>query len=393
LPLDISSTVDTPLPLGLVKRDQEQIANHLRVVVSTGVGIENIRGIAASEPILSEAASLVMNDLIRFNLPMALSRILLEEYATDSEDRAELLVAALFTDARDKAVLGETLAEGQVTTYFSVTKLFENLFSPKTYRTISEVMPSIKPRMVPSQSFGTTFGKAYVHFNHFIKPQKRSLMYRPFLLRSLARDAAVSGANGQRGVDAIYPFLYGTKELDDNNVGFILVQVRTNDVSEKARAGISREMDPYYCNLLLDDEGEDETFPIPIIRIVFALINKNPGFTPQPNEKTSDGHFTSYDFWCSGLSPDILRPVQKEPDHWREIARKADRCETYYSAASYPDVLRSQFLGVPITRRTLMPGHDHDPLPPPTLALKLENKLRSESARSVQDEIRKHYVK
>ena len=40
-----------------------------------------------------------------------------------------------------------------------------------------------------------------------------------------------------------------------------------------------------------------------------------------------------------------------------------------------------------------MPGHDHDPLPPPTLALKLENKLRSESARSVQDEIRKRYVK
>jgi hypothetical protein len=154
----------------------------------------------------------------------------------------------------------------------------------------------------------------------------------------------VSGANGQRGVDAIYLFLYGTKELNDNNIGFILVQVKTNDISEKARAGIFRKMDPYYCNLLPDDEGEDETFPIPIIRIMFALIDKNPGFTPQPN-KTSDGHSTSYDFWCSGLRQDILQPIKNEPGHWQEMVRKADQWETYYSAASEPDVLRSQFPG------------------------------------------------
>ena len=65
-----------------------------------------------------------------------------------------------------------------------------------------------------------------------------------------------------------------------------MVQVKTNDVSEKARAKIFRKMDPYDCDLLPEDEGEDRTFPIPIIRIVFALISKNPGFTPQPNEKT-----------------------------------------------------------------------------------------------------------
>jgi hypothetical protein len=46
-------------------------------------------------------------------------------------------------------------------------------------------------------------------------------------------------------------------------------------------------------------------------------------------------------------------------------------------------------------KRTLMPGVNllrDDPPPPPTLALKLENKLRSESARGVQDEIQKDYV-
>ena len=83
LPLDVSSTVDTPLPPSQVKQE-EQIVNHLRIVVSTGVGSENIRGIAASEPILSEAAYVVMKDPICFNLPKALSRILLEGYAMDS---------------------------------------------------------------------------------------------------------------------------------------------------------------------------------------------------------------------------------------------------------------------------------------------------------------------
>ncbi len=59
-----------------MEKEQEQISNHMRVCMSIGDGIETIRGIAASEPILAEAVSLIMNDNSRFNLADALTEVL-----------------------------------------------------------------------------------------------------------------------------------------------------------------------------------------------------------------------------------------------------------------------------------------------------------------------------
>ncbi|KAH9030052.1 hypothetical protein EDB85DRAFT_1891784 [Lactarius pseudohatsudake] len=59
LPLDINSTIYVPLPSDQVEKEQEQISNHMRVCMSIEDGIDTIRGIAASEPILAEAASLL----------------------------------------------------------------------------------------------------------------------------------------------------------------------------------------------------------------------------------------------------------------------------------------------------------------------------------------------
>ncbi|KAH9009629.1 hypothetical protein EDB85DRAFT_1902869 [Lactarius pseudohatsudake] len=59
LPLDINSTIYVPLPSDQVEKEQEQISNHMRVCMSIEDGIDTIRGIAASEPILAEVASLL----------------------------------------------------------------------------------------------------------------------------------------------------------------------------------------------------------------------------------------------------------------------------------------------------------------------------------------------
>jgi len=112
----------------------------------------------------------------------------------------------------------------------------------------------------------------------------------------MARGAAVFGANGQRGVDVVYPFLCNSTELDVNNVGFVMVQVKTNDVSEKAREVIFKNMDLFYCNLLQpEDTDKDGMFPIPIVRIVFAFTSNEQAVTQQTYEQPSE-LFMSYDF-------------------------------------------------------------------------------------------------
>jgi hypothetical protein len=106
----------------------EQIANHMRVCVTTGDSIGSIQGIASSEPILSEAASHIMAS-DDFSLPCALFWVL-NEYHTNPGDRGELVVASFFAWARDEVVKCKGEVTGRLCPYFSVM----DLFSPETVR-------------------------------------------------------------------------------------------------------------------------------------------------------------------------------------------------------------------------------------------------------------------
>jgi hypothetical protein len=133
------------------------------------------------------------------------------------------------------------------------------------------------------------------------------------------------GANFQPGIDAMYPYLCGSTVLDIKNVGFIIVQVMKIDVTKQSQAEIFQKMDPLGCGLLPKSAQVDGRFPIPIIRIVFALSSKEPAVTHKTYSSASKGtssdsidhdgqlRFTSYDSWCSGVYPSILRPVEEAP--------------------------------------------------------------------------------
>ncbi|KAH9016325.1 hypothetical protein EDB84DRAFT_1276909 [Lactarius hengduanensis] len=340
LALDINSTLYVTAPLNYQEAEKlhNQISNHMRICEAIGEEIGTIRGAAASEPLLSEAASCIMRGGYGFSLPDALIEVL-SGFCINPGDRAELLVAAFFTRARDIAVLGKSLPQGAISSCFSVTDLLSSLFANQFTKL------SRRP------SHRSVFDGAMMHFNHFIKPQEQKLLARPYLLAFMSRGAAALGANCQPGVDAVYPYLYGGTDLDVKKIGFILVQVKKNDSSSvEAQAKIFRKMDPFDCGLVT---GPDFYFPIPIIRIVFALGGKESGVTRKTYTSPSDGalsvdrggrpRFTSYDFWCSGIYPNIFQAVEEAPERWRALLDDVDPWRTFYNSAQFPDVLRSQF--------------------------------------------------
>ena len=105
LALDTNTTnyLFRPLdPYHAVRSMDEQIAKHMRVCMAVEDGIETLRGVAPSEPILSEAASRIMST-DRFSLLSALS-LVLSGYFINRGDRGELVVAFFFTWARDQVV-------------------------------------------------------------------------------------------------------------------------------------------------------------------------------------------------------------------------------------------------------------------------------------------------
>jgi len=202
--------------------------------------------------------------------------------------------------------------------------------------------------------FGQAFDGAYMHFNHFIKPQEQKLISRGYLLLYLARGAAALGANCQPGFDAVYPFLHGGRDLVRRRVGFIIVQVKNDLNFRRATSGVFPNMDPLKCGLIARSDLEDGCFPIPIIRILFSLHGDDPSVKRMEYEMFSEGAvdslgehgrplFTTYDIMCQGFSPKIFQPAEKSPDVWTSLIRQCQWASLYQ--VSVPDVVRAQLPG------------------------------------------------
>jgi hypothetical protein len=332
----------SPDPNSAVKAMHEQIARHMRVCMAIDNGIETLRGITPSEPILSEAASRIMTS-DKFSL-LATLDVVLNKYYINQGDCEELVVAALFTSACDQVVKNETRLTGQLCSYFSVTNLFKHLFAESGCKMMFESNPSLHHVDDSSLPFGTAFNNASMHFNHFIRPQEQGALGLPYLLHFMARGAAALGVNC-RPLHSVYPFLYNTTMLDINKVGFIIVQVGNRSTQSGSRFldDMFSKMDPFDCGLIKD--LKDGRFPIPIIRIIFLLSGDGSGDNNYFRQHTSSidrkkARFTSYDFVCSGIT-DILLPTQGVSPKWRELLDGAGGWGSLYDVGE-PNILRSQ---------------------------------------------------
>ncbi|KAH9046307.1 hypothetical protein EDB84DRAFT_1265284, partial [Lactarius hengduanensis] len=359
LALDINGTTNGFTRIyDVVDKEQLQISNFMRVCLSIPRHFVAVRSVAASEPILSEAASFIMMRNPNFNLPDALINVL-EPYAINHGDRGELLVAAFFTRARDLYArqIHHELFPYKPTRFcpiFSVKDLLSNLFHPKHFITMLGSLPSVCRADFPSQKFGDVFGKTKIHFNHMIRPFfERDGIDRSYLVSIMARGAAVFGNNYQTGFDMVYPYLYDTSDLVISKVGFIVVQVMNCADNLTPDASLFTNMDPFLCGLVSKDDRPG--FTVPIIRIVFALGKGEPSFKRMTYNSLGQGtatfdvngqpQFTSYDFWCSGIGPDLLQPVDEDKTKWVTLLDKTDRWNRMFSTSTAPDVRRSLYPG------------------------------------------------
>ncbi len=150
---------------GIAEKAQVQIASHMRVCVAIPEDLVAVYGIASSEPILSEAASVIMRDYRNFDLSFALLDVL-DSYSISPGDRGELLVAAFFTRARDLYVKRMPPADqsrlfpssSRFCPVFSVLDLLSNLFDRKKFRrTMLNSLPSVYRMGITSRSEGQRF--------------------------------------------------------------------------------------------------------------------------------------------------------------------------------------------------------------------------------------------
>ena len=248
-------------PLELMHILHKQVANHMHVCVVVESGIETLYAIASSKPILSEVASYLIQTMPLFSMAKARMHVL-SGFCINQGDRGELLVAALFTCARDEVVQQKSFhADDQICHSFSVVEFFKKLFTGSGSTLTSAMWGNALPSLYHSEHdqlpFREAFKTAYMHFNHFIKPQEQRVLNHRYLLLYLARSTAALGANCQPGFDAIYPFIYGDTKLVCNQIGFIIVQVKNDLNPHQPILDVFPGMDPFVCHLISDTDLED----------------------------------------------------------------------------------------------------------------------------------------
>jgi len=313
LPLELNSTTYE----GCL-HEQLLVESHMRVCMK----IENSYRSAwstnsPSEPILSEAASLFMRAHPQFSMSDCL-RITLSDLPIAQGDRGELIAMALLTVARDNIVKSMLLQIDRLPT-FSVYSFLQNLFATD----ISTHMPSFYHSQ-EGINLKEQFKGSYMHFSHFIKPHTQALpKSRSELLPFIARGAAVVSASNMASWDILLPYLFWDDRLESWNVGYILIQVK-NDTNYCVThvETLLDSMDPFTLGIL-----EPDDVPVPMVRIVLSLTREVPKLHQIKMEKPrSQADFTTYDYFCEGLSENVYKPITspKDAKDWNNVLRNSD---------------------------------------------------------------------
>ncbi|KAF8438648.1 hypothetical protein L210DRAFT_2278101 [Boletus edulis BED1] len=314
------------------EQEKEQIHSHMRVILNVEDNLETMVTTSPSEPILSEAAYFVMTTQppSQFSPPQALQNIL-NGFAVHKGELGELIVALLFTMARDKAVgpadeLGRPQLQGQ--RWCRVTDLLQSLFCSATIvesHGCNFRQSGTRPHAVP---LSETFKNSKTYFTHFIKVLEHAVVDINFLMPLMVRGAAILCGNGQRGIDGIIPFLFEGNEIRLDNIGVIMFQVKNSaKYTNTPNPTVLLKMDPLYLGL---------TDPnIPVIRFVFALAATTPTLSSINHATTynlkSLNQITAYDFWVSGLSSTVLHPVVDKQAAWESILQASHGWNKIYS--------------------------------------------------------------
>jgi len=310
--------------------ERKQVEGHMRVCLNIDAGFQSMTTVSSSEPLLSEAAYVIMSresfDVLKC------FKTILEGFAVHKGDRGEFLALLLLTLARDQAV-GLPNDDGRP------QRRFFN-FAPFVHGRLFQSLSA--PGLEKLQD---DFPDAKMHFNHFVKIHDFETIDKETLLLLMTRGAGVLCADSQASIDAVTVFLTSGTKLTTDNFGLVLYQFK-NDLtySKNPQSKLFESMDPYDLGIL--KEGDDA---VPIVKIFFALAAKIPGLHVKRHPALEAYNAVVYEIWCAGFSPEFLNPVcAQQTDIWDGLLQASYGWKNIYKAVEKD------------LRRSLVPGAADD---------------------------------
>ena len=306
--------------------ERKQVEGHMRVCLKIDAGFQSMTTVSSSEPLLSEAAYVIMS-WDSFDVLKCFTTVL-EGFAIHKGDRGEFLALLLLTLARDKAV-GSPNDDGHPKCrYFK--------FAPFVYGHLFK-SPSA-PVLAKLQQ---DFPNAKMHFNHFVKLHDFKSIDKECLLLLMTRGAGVLCANNQASIDAVTVFLVSGTKLTTDNIGLGLHQFKNDpNYSVNPQPELFASMDPYKRGILKEGDAA-----VPIVKTVFALAAKKSGLHVTRHDPSEAYNAVVYNIWCAGLDPNFLNPISSDQTPraiWEGLLQASYGWKDIYKAAADIDLRRSE---------------------------------------------------
>ncbi|KAF8326793.1 uncharacterized protein EI90DRAFT_3069045 [Cantharellus anzutake] len=292
-----------------VRNQMNQVERHMRVCLGVKEGFESVVTVAASEPILTEAAAIILCTLRDKVRSCQMLRDILQWPGMSKGDRGELITCNIIIDTLDD-LMG-----------VMVTSLFEALFTHDIYhKSIKDSLPSRLLRDSCNNSFAETFKSSRIYVTHFIKVYDSKVLSVQYLFKFAARGVGVVCADNQHGIDVVIPILYQDTILRRNNMSVLMIQSK-NDHSygTSPKRHLFDKMNPFKLGIFAKSTG-----PPPVIRMVNALASKEsqvsvivPPERVQPSRQdkpVQSSAFTSFDIWCAGASSKTFHTIRSQDD-------------------------------------------------------------------------------
>ncbi|KAF8512030.1 hypothetical protein BU17DRAFT_69392 [Hysterangium stoloniferum] len=365
-----------------------QVEKYMRVCLGVKAGFESVVTVAASEPMLTEAAATVMQHS-NFKSCQALRQIL-EWPGMSKGDRGEVITCNITIDTLDRLMFQTKRLESE-SLIVPVTSYFEALFAQGIYNErIKDRVPSMLNTMSHNKSFAETFKDSRIYVTHFIKIYDSRVLSIEFLGRLAARGARVLCADNQFGIDVALPMLYkdpdSGKEFVSVIMNVILVPpvLRTDPLvllipiddgitmkqskndfrySDKPIDFLFDKMSPF--DLRIFDKSSD---PPPVIRMVYALASSKSKVTTVARgarTQLSTGKkkkyafqkdpYTYFDIWCAQASSETFGAIQFEDNEtYNELLKLSKDVPKMFEPEeiSTKEVVQSMYPGA-----TSDPGH------------------------------------
>lgn len=305
-------------------RETKFVEKHMRICLDVARGFESVTTVSASEPLLAEAAELLMRRLTSSDVP----RFLLREWESgglSKGKRGEMVAALIFLLARDRA------RQTSRQRYISVPAFFSALVDGRYAPAIMNSFPYTFRTDDENKTFSDMFNKSYIWFNHFINVEDFLVINRKHLWGFIARGCSIICADNQYGVDIIIPIVFRDEPLEPSNTSAIFVQVRNRRNYSTPKHEPFNDMDPWDTGMLAIGDA-----PLPMIRILFSMDSDNPTVhvwkPPEPRVNPTRAAkavpktrgLTTYDIWLGGVSGETLYGVTTDNESaWKDTLKAA----------------------------------------------------------------------